>query len=128
MRLALGIDQDIRMISPDNKAMKARCTKLLKNEPSLDLLPRVRYMIDLESAVPIFVPSARLLFDLGLHLVPVARPGTEEVTNIVAINLSDKIIRLFNGMCLSDDEYFSSPRETIHGQRDSTNCKSILSA
>lgn len=118
MRLTLGVDQDIRMISPDNKAMKARCTKLLHNEAALDLLPRVRYMIDLEYAAPVFVPSARLLFDLGLHLVPVVKPGTQEVTNIVAINLSDKIIRMFNGMSLSDEDYLSSPSGSRSSDED----------
>jgi hypothetical protein len=73
-------------------------------------------MIDLELTTPIFIPSARLLFDLGLHLVPVLKPGTKEVTNIVAINLSDKIIRMFNGMCLSDEEYnLVSPGSPIIG-------------
>ena len=93
------------MISPDNKAMKARCTKLLRDEPALDLLPRTRYMIDLDVRAPAFVPSARLLFDLGLHLVPIVEQETQMVTNIVAINLSDKIVRMFNGMSLSDDDY-----------------------
>ena len=105
MRLTLAMNQDVRMISPDNKAMKARCSKLSYDEPVLDLLPRVRYMIDLEKTVPNFVPSARLLFDLGLYLVPVVKPGTQDVTNIVAINLSDKMIRIFNGMSLCDDDY-----------------------
>jgi hypothetical protein len=126
MKLFLVANQNIRMISPDNKAMYACCTSLLKNEPALDLLPRVRYMIDLETSHPIFVPSARLLFDLGLHLVPIVKPGTTDVTNIVAINLSDKIIRMFNGMQLSDDTENYNALIVKNSEHDTSSNSSIL--
>jgi hypothetical protein len=93
------------MASPDNKMLKVRCTKLLKGEATLDLIPRSRYLLDLVQDAPSFVPSARLLFDLGLHIAPVLKPGTQVVTSVVAINLSDKVVRLHNGMCLTDDGY-----------------------
>lgn len=103
-------------MAPDNRAMCTKCSRQIANEPVLELLPRVRYLIDLKEPLQPFTPSARLLFEFGLHLVPVKDQVTEKVVKLVAINLSDKIIQISNGMSICDEEVPlfdpSSPRLT----------------
>ena len=103
MRLYFKKNQEIRCVTADNRAMASKCNKLMSSDAALDLIPRVRYMIDLSEPLVPFAPSAKLLFDLGLHLVPMTNPNDELVHKIVAINLSDKIIRISSGMNLSDE-------------------------
>lgn len=104
MKLYFALNQEIRCVAPDNRAMCTKCSRQVSSEPVLELLPRVRYLIDLKEPLEPFTPSARLLFEFGLHLVPVKDQLTEKITKIVAINLSDKIIQICNGMSICDQE------------------------
>ena len=97
---------------PDNKAMFTRCCKRAKCEPALDLLPRVRYTIGVTSPVGSQWPSAKLLLEPGLHIVPITDASDESISRIVAINLSDKIIRIYNGMLLGDASDRGLPTRT----------------
>jgi hypothetical protein len=103
MRLSLQNNEEVRTVAADNRALRTRCSKVVRAEPALDLLPRVRYLIDLEEPVAHFTPSAKLLFDIGLHVVPSTEPVSGMVRSVVAINLSDKIIRIHNGMDLGEE-------------------------
>ena len=105
MRLALEQNELIEMCTYDNRRLSMKCTKFNEGSPSIDLLPRVRYMLRVQpmpASQCYFAPSS-LFFMKGLLLIPELEIDNM-VRRVVAFNISEKTIRLCAGKDLCEGE------------------------
>ena len=86
----------IDMASADNRRISMKCTKSIMGQPSIDILPRVRYILRTSGYKENFI-SASLLFLSGTLIIPIYDP---EQHMVVIMNQSDKIIRIHNHLPL----------------------------
>ena len=97
VELVLEHGETVEMRTSDNSKFTMRCSKCVEGRPAVDLIPRVRYRLRVRSSGPLspgpyFFDSGLLLFALDDALLP---------QDVVAMNLSDKIVRVAAGDDLS---------------------------
>lgn len=94
--LNLKLNDLIDMMTYDNRRLIMKCSKCVNGVPAIDLLPRVRYMLNIE-AMPTAAlsPPSSLFFSQGLLVVPEDMDGTTE--RIAVLNMSEKAIRIVAG-------------------------------
>ena len=130
------------MRTSDNRRLSMRCSKVHGDRAAIDLLPRVRYALRI-SPVPHAAFSAAcgsVLLEAGLLLTPLlmadegapqsqgedsseqlcaSTPSARLTSSVVALNLSDKIVRLVEGDNVLD------PRATFIVQSPGSTSSSI---
>ena len=104
--LNLEYNELLDMSTFDNRQLSMKCNKLLEGQPMIDLLPRVRYILRIAPAVrkDEFPVASELLFSCGLLLLPHSGRSSGAVDRVVAMNLSEKAIRLAHGRVLFGEE------------------------
>jgi len=110
MRLNLENNELVDMCTYDNRRLAMKCTKFADGLPMVDLLPRVRYCLRVHPtpARECATPPSSLFFTQGLLLIP-EEAADGMVRRVVALNLSEKAIRVCAGRELSDDSSLLSP-------------------
>ena len=111
--LLLEHGEIVEMRTSDNKRLSMRCSKSVGEQPAVDLLPNVRYVLRASSASPLERGGGALLLEAGVLTQPLRSEEGAGQRSFVALNLSDKIVRLVNGGSLLDGSCVSSlpPRE-----------------
>ena len=104
--LNLEYNELLDMSTFDNRQLSMKCTKLQDGQPIIDLLPRVRYILRILPTVrkEDFPVASDLLFSCGLLLLPHNGRSTGEVDRVIAMNLSEKAVRLAHGRVLFGEE------------------------
>lgn len=141
VRLNLEHNELVELCAYDNRRLSMRCFKYADNEPAIDLLPRVRYMLRVQPLSPQdkLARGSSLFFTHGLLILPVE----EEiglVRRVAVLNLSEKTVRVSNGreiIChgVNADEQSSprpessadacSPRAPLSGELFLSDCSEL---
>ncbi len=100
--LNLEYNELLDMSTFDNRQLSMKCTKMHEGSPMVDLLPRVRYILRISPAIrkEDFPVASGLLFSCGLLLLPHTGARPDTVDRVVAMNLSEKAVRLAHGRVL----------------------------
>lgn len=114
--LLLAHGEPIEMRTGDNRRLVMRCSKTHGDAPAVDLLPHVRYVLRVTPTPAAELERTWALFlDVGLLLRPLYgivddasgtsdrhEDGRAQCAAVVALNLSDKVVRLVGGVSLLD--------------------------
>ncbi len=109
--LNLEYNELLDMSTFDNRQLSMKCTKMHEGVPMIDLLPRVRYILRITPPVRSedFPVASGLLFSCGLLLLPHTGARTDTVDRVVAMNLSEKAVRLAHGRVLFNEDGGARP-------------------
>lgn len=104
--LNLEYNELLDMSTFDNRQLSMKCTKMHEGQPMIDLLPRVRYILRIAPSVrkAEFPVASSLLFSCGLLLLPHHGSSPDTVDRVVAMNLSEKAVRLAHGRVLFNED------------------------
>ena len=96
--LLLEPGEVVEMRTSDSRKLQMRCSKQHGERPAVDLLPHVRYVFRARPSPPGALDAAAgaLLLDAGVLL----KPLDDEGRRVVALNLSDRIVRVVGGESL----------------------------
>jgi hypothetical protein len=92
----------VEIISPENRRMSMRCSKLQDGIPVIDIIPKVRYRIPVRKSP---APTTEMLcrnshlFSTGL-LVHAELGDDSLVHNVIVLNLSERTVRLSSQYCI----------------------------
>ena len=123
MRLILETNELIEMCTYDNRRLSMKCTRHYDGVPSIDLLPRVRYCLRVCPTPRSNSLSSSLFFSHGLIVIP-QESNDALAHKVIALNLSEKAMRVTAGKELSADGWSMSPSHSSlgtppHGSEDS---------
>ena len=104
MRLSLNPNEPIEAYTFENRKLKILCNQSEEKDCVIDILPRVRYLLNLESAleIPAYTPSTPF-FRNGLIMLPhITSQNPRNIRQICVLNLSERNVRLRQGQHLFD--------------------------
>ena len=90
--------ETISMHTADNKRVVMRCTKSHEGAPSLDILPRIRYILRIQGEMSA-TDCANMLLEHGLVLSTLETSSCH--TYVVVLNLSDRTVKVWHGFPLT---------------------------
>lgn len=109
MLLNLEHHERIEVCTADNRFMYVRCNKLYDSVPILELLPRLRYLLRVQPISVHEFSTSSLFFTHGVLIVP-KRNENGIIHSVVAMNMGDKVVRVYSNMDMSHDNLeWSSP-------------------
>lgn len=110
VRLSLEHNELIEMCTYDNRRLSMRCTKRADDEPVVDLLPRVRYLLRVQQPTlrDNITCAGSMFFTHGLVIIP-EDGSDEQVRRVAVMNLSEKAVRVCNGREIAGDDWARSP-------------------
>ena len=105
-RLNLENGELIEMCTYDNRHLSMKCTKYHEGEPTVDLLPRIRYWLRIDAAQSAarVRSSSQLFFNSGLIVIP-EEPLDGAIQRVAVMNLSEKAVRVWRGLELGVPEW-----------------------
>ena len=102
MKLSLNPNELIEAYTFENRHLTIKCNQISTNKFMIDILPRVRYVLNLteELTSNAFI-SPMLFFKYGLVVIPYYTDlNNDKVRQICIMNLSDRNVRLHHGQDL----------------------------
>lgn len=104
LKLQIHADEWVRVHPQDNRSpFYQHANKAFEGSPGLELLQRARYVLRVQPLRAPLPSTGEALFTHGLLLQYMTSQG-DVVDRVCAVNISDKIVKVYDGMCLSPAE------------------------